>query len=152
GVVDLPAEALGARIAGGAVYSAEQAGGALADYFRAANLQALSELGRAWMAGTVEAVGDELLVRLGLAEPSAQAVVVAGDSGSRWGELVIRRAAELARADDAELLVVHVQIADGLTHPAPQELGQHRELTAGLGGTYTQVTGATTPDGPPYPP
>src|SRR5262245_34371840 len=99
--VDLPAEALRARIAAGAVYSAEQAGGALADYFRAANLQALSELGRAWMAGTVEAVGDELLVRLGLAEPSAQAVVVAGDSGSRWGELVIRRAAELARADDA---------------------------------------------------
>src|SRR5262249_37941844 len=79
-LVDLPAEALRARIAAGAVYSAEQAGGALADYFRAANLQALSELGRAWMAGTVEAVGDELLVRLGLAEPSAQAVLVAGGS------------------------------------------------------------------------
>ena len=142
-LVDLPAEALRARIAAGAVYSAEQAGGALADYFRAANLQALSELGRAWMTGTVEAVGDELLVRLGLAEPSAQAIVVAGDSGSRWGELVIRRAAELARADDAQLLVVHVQIADGLTHPAPQELGQHRELTAELGGSYTEVTGAT---------
>jgi len=142
-LVDLPAEALRARIAAGAVYPAEQAGGALADYFRAANLQALSELGRAWIAGTVEAVGDELLVRLGLAEPSAQAVVVAGDSGSRWGELVIRRAAELARADDAQLLVVHVQIADGLTHQAPRELDQHRELTAGLGGTYTEVAGAT---------
>jgi two-component system, OmpR family, sensor histidine kinase KdpD len=67
-LVDLPAAALRARIASGAVYSAEQVGGALADYFRAANLRALSELARAWMAGTAEAVGDELLGRLGLTE------------------------------------------------------------------------------------
>src|SRR5215468_4787605 len=100
-LVDLPAEALRARIASGVVYSAEQVGGALADYFRAANLQALSELGRAWMAGRVEAVGAELLARHELAQPSAPPVVVAADSGSGWGELVIRRAAELARAADA---------------------------------------------------
>jgi two-component system, OmpR family, sensor histidine kinase KdpD len=43
-LVDLPAEALRQRIASGAVYSAEQVGGALADYFQAANLRALSEL------------------------------------------------------------------------------------------------------------
>jgi two-component system sensor histidine kinase KdpD len=54
-LVDLPAEALRQRIASGAVYSAEQVGGALADYFRASNLRALSELGRAWMAGSVNA-------------------------------------------------------------------------------------------------
>ena len=91
-LVDLPAEALRARIASGMVYSAGQVGGALADYFRAANLQALSEL---------------------------------------------------ARAADAPLLVVHVQIADGLAHPAAGDLDRHRELTAELGGTYTEVTGAT---------
>jgi two-component system sensor histidine kinase KdpD len=116
-LVELPVEALRRRIASGTVYSADQVGGALAEYFRASNLQALSELGRAWMAGTIEIVGDELLARRGLAEPSARPVVVAGDSGSRWGELVIRRATELARADDAQLLVVHVQIADGLPQP-----------------------------------
>ena len=142
-LVDLPAEALRARIASGMVYSAGQVGGALADYFRAANLQALSELARAWMAGTVETVGEELLARRGLAEPAVPPVVVAGDSGSMWGELVIRRAAELARAADAPLLVVHVQIADGLAHPAAGDLDRHRELTAELGGTYTEVTGAT---------
>jgi two-component system sensor histidine kinase KdpD len=142
-LVDLPAAALRARIASGEVYSAEQVGGALADYFRAANLRALSELGRAWMAGTVDAVGEQLLVRRGLTQPIGQPVVVAADSGSRWGERVIRRAAELARADDAQLLVVHVQIADGLTHPATQDLDQHRQLTAELGGTYTEVAGAT---------
>jgi len=142
-LVDLPAQALRARIAAGAVYSAEQVGGALADYFRAANLQALSELGRAWIAGTVGAVADDLLARRGLTEPAAPALVVAGDSGSSWGELVIRRGAQLARAGDAQLLVVHVQIADGLTHPEDQNLGRHRELTAELGGTYTEMTGST---------
>jgi len=54
-LVDLPAERLRARIASGAVFSAEQVGGALADYFQTANLEALSELARAWMAGTAEA-------------------------------------------------------------------------------------------------
>src|SRR5262249_60327349 len=137
GVVDLPAEALGARIAGGAVYSAEQAGGALADYFRAANLQALSELGRAWMAGTVEAVGDELLVRLGLAEPSAQAVVVAGDSGSRWGGLGVRGAAQLGRAGGGGVLGVAVQVGGGLTHPGTPEMGPDRVGTAEVRGAPT---------------
>ena len=142
-LVDLPAAALRARIASGAVYSAGQVGGALADYFRAVNLQALGELARAWMAGTVDAVGEELLARRGLAGPAARPVVVAGDSGSRWGELVIRRAAELARAADAPLLVVHVQITDGLARPATGDLDRHRELAAELGGIYTEITGAT---------
>jgi two-component system sensor histidine kinase KdpD len=140
-LVDLPAEALRQRIASGAVYSAGQVGGALADYFRAANLRALSELARAWMAGTAEVVGEDLLARRGLAGPPAPPIVVAGDSGSSWGEVVIRRAAQLARAEDAQLLVVHVQISDGLAHPPARDLDRHRELTAGLGGTYTQIQG-----------
>ena len=134
-LVDLPARALRQRIATGAVYSAGQVGGALAGYFRAPNLRALSELGRAWMAGTIDTLGDDLLARRGLAQPAAPPLVVAGDSGSSWGELVIRRATQLARAGDAQLLVVHVQIDDGLTHPAGQNLHRHRELTAELGGS-----------------
>jgi two-component system, OmpR family, sensor histidine kinase KdpD len=139
-LLDPPPEALRARIAAGVVYSAAQVGGALADYFRVANLEALSDLARAWMAGTAEAVGEDLLVRRGLAGPPAQPVVVAGDSGSRWGEAVIHRAAELARADDAGLLVVHVQLGDGLARPG-LDLARHHELTGELGGTYTRVEG-----------
>ena len=112
----------------------EQVGGALAEYFRAANLRALSELGRAWMAGTVDAVGEDLLARRGLAQPSAPPVIVVGDSGSSWGELVIRRATELARAEDAQLLVVHVQVATAWRTRQPVDLDRHRELTADLGG------------------
>jgi two-component system sensor histidine kinase KdpD len=90
-LVDLPAGALRRRVASGAVYSAEQVGGALANYFRAASLRALSELARAWMAGTAEAAGEELLGRLGLTEPAVPLVVLAADSGSASGEAVIRR-------------------------------------------------------------
>jgi two-component system, OmpR family, sensor histidine kinase KdpD len=145
-LLDPPAEALRARIAAGVVYSAAQVGGALADYFRAANLEALSALARAWLAGTAEAVGEDLLARRGLAEASAQPVVIAGDSGSRWGEAVIHRAAELARADDAGLLVVHVQIGDGLPRPG-LDLAGHRKLTDELGGTYTNVQGSAVARG-----
>ena len=146
-LVDVAPEALRARIAAGAVYSAAQVGGALADYFRAANLQALSELARAWMAGTAEAAGEDLLARRGLASSPAPPVIIAGDSGSRFGETVIHRAAELARADDADLLVVHVQIADGLARRPAPDLTRHRELTAGFGGTYTKIQGHAVAQG-----
>jgi two-component system, OmpR family, sensor histidine kinase KdpD len=141
-LVDMPAEALRRRIASGAVYSAEQVGGALADYFRAANLSALSELTKAWMAGTAEATGEELLVRLGRTEPLSPPVVLAADSGSSSGETVIDRAAELARDKDAQLVVVHVRVADGLTRArSADDLSRHRKLTAELGGTYIQAQG-----------
>ena len=65
-LVDLPPEALRQRIASGRVYSAERAGAALAAYFRASNLEALSKLARAWMTDTVDRVGSELLARRGL--------------------------------------------------------------------------------------
>ena len=146
-LVDVTPEALRARIAAGAVYSAAQVGGALADYFRTANLQALSELARAWMAGTAEAAGEDLLARRGLASSPAPPVIIAGDSGSRFGETVIHRAAELARADDADLLVVHVQIADGLARRPAPDLTRHRELTAGFGGTYTKIPGHAVAQG-----
>jgi len=143
-LVDMPAEALRQRIASGAVYSAEQVGGALADYFRAANLQALAELGRAWMAGTAEAAGEELLGRLGLAEPAVPPVVLAADSGSASGAMVIQRAAGIAREEDAQLVVAHVRVTDGLTRGRPaDEVNRHRKLTAELGGTYIQAQGSS---------
>jgi len=151
-LVDLPAEALRQRIASGAVYSAGQVGGALADYFRTANLRALSELARAWMAGTAEAVSEDLLARRRSAGSPAPPVVVAGDSGSGWGEVVIRRAAQLARAEDAQLLVVHVQISDGLARPPAGELDRHRELTADLGGPTPRSRGALRRRRSPRPP
>jgi len=102
-LVDMAAEALRRRIASGRVYSADQVGGALADYFRTSNLDALSQLGRAWMAGDVQVVGTELLVRQGLSTPATRPLVVAGVSGSGRSEHVVRHAARLAREHDCLL-------------------------------------------------
>jgi two-component system sensor histidine kinase KdpD len=139
-LLDMPAEALRRRISSGGLYSGDQVGGALGNYFRAANLIALSELAQAWMAGTVDTVASRILASRGVGELTTAPVVVAGDSGSPWGEQVIRRAAQLARDQDAELVVVHVEVADGLTHPT-RNLQRHRQLTDHLGGTYLEVQG-----------
>ena len=146
-LVDLPAEALRRRIASGRVYSADRVGGALGEYFRASNLEALSELAKAWMTGNAETVGEELLARRGLAEPRSRPLVVAGVSASDWGERVIRRAAQLADEDDADLLVVHVNVADGLAHKSGPALDRYRNQIAELGGTYTEIDTDDPADG-----
>jgi two-component system sensor histidine kinase KdpD len=138
-LIDLPAEVLRRRIAAGSVYSADQVGGALAEYFRLSNLEALSRLSQAWMAGTMEDVGTAILAERGLSPDPPRPVVVAGVSGSSWGEAVIRRGADVACAADADLQVVHVNIADGTVPPRGDYVRRNRELTAEMGGTYTEV-------------
>jgi len=145
-LVDLPPEVLRQRIASGQVFSADRLGGALANYFRTSNLEALSELARAWMADRVGIVGDDLLARRGLIDPASRGLVVAGVSASDWGERVLRRAAELAVEDAADLLVVHVNVADGLAHRRRPPLDRYRAETAELGGTYTEIDGDAPAD------
>jgi two-component system sensor histidine kinase KdpD len=140
-LIDVPADVLRRRITAGRVFSAEQVGGALAEYFRVSNLEALSELGRAWIAGSVTQVGDALLERRGLAEPASRSVVMAGVSDSEWGEAVIRRATELACDEDAELLVVHVRVTDGRRPAHTGVLEGHRHLAEQMGGNYVEVEG-----------
>lgn len=140
-LIDMPADALRRRITAGRVFSAEQVGGALAEYFRVSNLEALSQLGRAWMADSVTDVGDDLMAQRGLAEPASRPVVIAGVSDSEWGEAVIRRATELACDEDADLLVVHTRVADGSLRKNSGTLERHRKLTEQMGGDYIEVEG-----------
>jgi len=96
------------------------------------------------MTGAAEAVGEELPGRLGLTEPVVPPVVLGADSGSASGEAVIRRAAEIAREQDAQLVVVRVRITDGLARcPSADQVNRHRKLTVELGGTYIQAQGPT---------
>jgi two-component system, OmpR family, sensor histidine kinase KdpD len=139
-LVDLAPDALRRRIASGAVFSLDQVGGALADYFRVSNLEALAELAQAWLAGREQAVGDDLLASRGLVGSVEPPIVIAGDSGSHWGEEVIRQSARLARGEDATLVVVHVNTDDG-SPPLRARLEGHRRLTAELGGTYVEIDG-----------
>jgi two-component system sensor histidine kinase KdpD len=140
-LIDLPAQILRNRLASGKVMSAEQVGGALGEYFRVSNLEALSQLGRAWMSEAVEEVGETLLTERGLAPLNTRSVVMAGVSGSRWGEAVIIRAAQLACDNDSDLLVIHTQVTDGAVPRHLELLDYYRQLAEGLGGSYIEVAG-----------
>jgi two-component system sensor histidine kinase KdpD len=140
-LIDLPADTLRSRLASGKVMSADQVGGALGEYFRVSNLEALSELGQAWMSDTVQRVGEALLSRRGLAPLNPRPVVMAGVSESPWGEAVILRAAQLACDNDSDLLVVHARIPDGAGPRHLELLDYYRQLAEGLGGSYVEVVG-----------
>jgi two-component system sensor histidine kinase KdpD len=139
-LVDLPPEALRRRVASGQVYSADRVGGALANYFRPSNLAALSDLAEAWREGTVEETFS-FLDRAAADRPK----VIAGVSGSPRGAAVIQRAAVLAGEDDAELLVVHVALDDGLGRQEDR-LDQYRQMADDVGARYREVGGADVAD------
>jgi two-component system sensor histidine kinase KdpD len=140
-LIELPAESLRSRLASGKVLSAEQVGGALGEYFRVSNLDALSRLGRAWISDTIEEIGDDLLNQRGLAPLNPRSVVMAGVSESPWGEAVILRAAQLACDNDSDLLVVHTRVTDGAVPRHLELLDYYRQLAEGLGGSYIEVEG-----------
>jgi two-component system sensor histidine kinase KdpD len=140
-LVDMPADALRTRLTSGRVFSVNQVGGALSEYFRVANLEALSVLGRAWIQDDIEAAGDALLADRGLAPLNPRSVVMAGVSDSPWGEPVIIRAAQMACDYDADLLVVHARVHDGTGLPHPEVLDWYRQLTEGLGGSFVEADG-----------
>jgi K+-sensing histidine kinase KdpD len=88
---------------------------------------------------------DVVLASQGVGPLAARPTVVAGVSGSAWGENVIRRAALLAAEDDAELLVVHVNVADGLSRRRADTLGRYRDMTLEAGGRYTRSMARARP-------
>jgi two-component system sensor histidine kinase KdpD len=143
-LVDLPPDVLRRRVADGYVFSAESVGGALANYFRAENLAALSELGRAWMAGTLDQQGPAIVGRYTNAGP--RPVILAGVSGRAGGETVVRQAAELAESGDADLVLVHVLGAAGGKGPT-DPLTNLRELARSLGASYQSVRSEDAVDG-----
>jgi two-component system, OmpR family, sensor histidine kinase KdpD len=145
-LVDLDPEVLRRRIAEGSVYSADAVGGALGSYFRATNLAALSELAQAWLAEAVETSAPGVLARLGLDPLTPSRTVLAGVTDSPWGESVIRRAALMAAEDEAELLVVHVNLTDGLAHPRAAVLDRYRAMTSDAGGRFRELDGANAAD------
>ena len=86
-----------------------------------------------------------MLDRHGLPPIADRPIVIAGVSGSQWGDGVIRRAATLA-AEDGDLVVVHVEVDDGLGHGRVEALERYRDLIAVAGGSYLVVQGASPAD------
>jgi nucleotide-binding universal stress UspA family protein len=46
----------------------------------------------------------------------------------------------------ADLLVVHMNVADGLSRRRAETLGRYRDMTLEAGGRYTEVNGASPAD------
>ena len=130
--LDIGSEGLRERIARS--YPPGTAEQALAGYFRAENLAALSAAGRRWM---LEHGFD------GTAGPPRRGPpVVAALAGEPEGGHVLRRAAQFAAAAQAELIGVYARASSGLAEAEPVWLEGQRRLLAELGGRYAEITGA----------
>ena len=142
-LVDMSPHALRRRLAHGNVYAAEKVDAALANYFREGNLSALRELSLLWVADRVEEGLDRYRADHDITEqwPTRERVVVALTGGPE-GRTLLRRAAQIAsRGAGGEMLAVYVTPPDGLVDASLEGLGELRQLTAELGGTFHTVKG-----------
>ena len=142
-LVDMSPHALRRRLAHGNVYAAEKVDAALANYFREGNLSALRELSLLWVADRVEEGLDRYRADHDITEqwPTRERVVVALTGGPE-GRTLLRRAAQIAsRGAGGEMLAVYVTPPDGLVDASLESLGELRQLTAELGGTFHTVKG-----------
>jgi two-component system sensor histidine kinase KdpD len=139
-LVDMTPEALRRRMAHGNIYPAERIDPSLANYFRPGNLAALRELALLWVADRVEENLQQYLEDHGITAPwETRERVVVALTGAPGGDVLIRRAARMARRRQGDLIGVHVRRTDGLAERSPELLAQHRELLADLGGTYQEI-------------
>ncbi len=139
-LVDPGTEELRRRIASGLVCSADQVGGALADYSGPPTLRPSAN----WAMLGWPKKSRSSARAFSCAEdwsPQPPQFVVAGVSGSARDEHVVRTAARLARESDAQLVVIHVNLDDALSTRRRQELDWDGNLTVELGAIFDEVQG-----------
>jgi two-component system sensor histidine kinase KdpD len=147
-LVDMSPEALRRRMAHGNIYPAERIDASLANYFRIGNLAALREIALLWVADRVEESLQEYLEDHGIegAWETRERVVVAL-TGAPGGDVLIRRAARMARRAQGDLVGVHVRPSDGLAQRSTELLEQHRRLLVDVGGSYQELTADDVAEG-----
>jgi two-component system, OmpR family, sensor histidine kinase KdpD len=138
-LIELAPAALRRRLAQGLVVPQEQVDSALANYFRFANLAALSELAQLWLDDSVPDPVAAFAAAHGVTESAQASVIVVGLAGSPADEWLIRYAARLAGLCDARLQGVHVRSMDNLDETPPERLEKDRELLGEVGGTLLEV-------------
>jgi two-component system sensor histidine kinase KdpD len=146
-LVDQTPEALRRRMAHGNIYPPDRVDAALANYFRAGNLNALRELALLWLADRVEEGLRRYRDQNQISDTweTRERVVVALTGGPE-GATLIRRAARIAvRTGAGDLLAVHVTSSDGLTGSSQTTLAEQKQLVEALGGSYHTVIGDDIP-------
>jgi two-component system, OmpR family, sensor histidine kinase KdpD len=146
-LVDLAPAALRRRLAQGLVVPKEQVDTALSNYFRFANLAALTELTQLWLDDSVPDPVTTFAAAHGISEPVQASVIMAGLEGSPADEWLIRYAAHLAGLSDARLQGVHVRAIDNLDRPPAARLEEDRKLLGELGGTLLEVRAGNVASG-----
>lgn len=143
-LVDLPPEALRARLARGEVYSADKVDAALGFYFRVGNLTALRELALLWLADQVD---DRMIAYrrehdIDASWPARERIAVAITGGPESETLIRRGARIVGRRAGRELHAIHVLRDDGLASSTATMLDRQRTLVAELGGSWHAVRGS----------
>jgi two-component system sensor histidine kinase KdpD len=139
-LVDMTPEALRRRMAHGNIYPAERVDASLANYFRLGNLAALREIALLWVADKVEENLQQYMEDHGIeASWETRERVVVALTGAPGGDVLIRRAARMARRAQGDLVGVHIRPTDGLAVRSPELLTKHRQLLEDVGGTYQEV-------------
>jgi two-component system sensor histidine kinase KdpD len=141
-LIDSSADQLRRRMLHGNIYPAEQVPGALNGFFRTENLVALRELALRFVADETE---EELLRFLEDHKPSAVwdtserfLVAVTSAPGS---DVVVRRAARMARRSKGDLLVVHVRDPEREGAAGSAGLEALRTLAQDVGAAWIEVPG-----------
>ena len=146
-LVDLAPAALRRRLAQGLVVPEEQVDAALSNYFRFANLAALTELAQFWLDDSAADPVAAFTAIHGVSEPVQASLIMVGLEGSPADEWLIRYAAHLGGLSDARLQGVHVRAIDNLDRlPAPR-LEKDRKLLGELGGTLLEVSAGDVASG-----
>ena len=147
-LVDMTPEALRRRMAHGNIYPPERIDTSLANYFRLGNLAALREIALLWVADKVEESLQQYLEDHGIEGTwETRERVVVALTGAPGGDVLIRRAARMARRVQGDLLGVHVRPSDGLATSSSELLQKHRRLLADVGGSYHELAADDVADG-----
>ncbi len=139
-LVDMTPEAIRRRMAHGNIYPPERVDAALANYFRPGNLAALRELALLWVADKVDENLHQYMADHGISSTwETRERVVGALPGAPDADVLIRRAARMARRTRGDLLGVHVRSTDGLAGPPTDAMRVQRELLTQLGGEYHEI-------------
>ena len=139
-LIDSSADQLRRRMLHGNIYPAEKVPAALTGFFKTENLVALRELALRFVADGTE---EELLAYLrnhhpGVVWDTAERIMVAV-TGAPGSDMVVRRAARMARRVKGDLLVLNVRGVDGSA--ASNALAAVRQLVEDVGGHWHEVPG-----------